>query len=32
MIVSTLILCGSIYVPIREMKMNMAQDLAASGE
>ena len=27
-IVSTLILCGSIYVPIREMKMNMAQDLA----
>ncbi|MCM1499454.1 MAG: ABC transporter permease [Clostridium sp.] len=32
LVVSTLILCGSIYVPLRDMRMDMAGDLATGGD
>ena len=32
MVLSTLVLCGSIYVSIRKLKMNMANDLATGGD
>ena len=31
-IVSALILCGSIYVPLKDIKMNIASDLATGGD
>ena len=31
-IVSALILCGSIYVPLKDIKMDMASDLATGGD
>lgn len=31
-LISTMILCGSIYIPIKELKMDMAGDLATGGD
>lgn len=32
LLLSIIVLCGSVYVPMRNMKQNMAEDLSASGE
>lgn len=32
LLLSIIVLCGSVYVPMQSMKQNMAEDLAASGE
>ena len=31
-LISTIILCGSIYVPLKELKIEMAGDLATGGD
>ncbi len=31
-LISTLILCGSIYMPLKELKMDMATDLSIGGD
>lgn len=32
LLISMIVLCGSVYVPMRSMKQNLASDLAAGGE